>query len=170
MSGREYYVRGRGYITTSPPSRTIALRARRRRHAGPGAGRRPRCASAPTSGAACSSWNGEGEAVGGVVVMRYGENALDVIERVKKQARRSCGPRFPAGVEVADRLRPLRPDRAIDRHAEACADRGGDHRQRWSSSSSCCTSAARCCRSCRCRSAWRCRSSPWRCSASRRPS
>ena len=30
-------------------------------------------------------WNGEGEAVGGIVVMRYGENALDVIERVKKK-------------------------------------------------------------------------------------
>ena len=34
-------------------------------------------------------WNGEGEAVGGIVVMRYGENALEVIERVKQQARAS---------------------------------------------------------------------------------
>jgi len=30
-------------------------------------------------------WNGEGEAVGGVVVMRYGENALEVIKNVKKK-------------------------------------------------------------------------------------
>jgi Cu/Ag efflux pump CusA len=30
-------------------------------------------------------WNGEGEAVGAVVVMRYGENARDVIARVKKK-------------------------------------------------------------------------------------
>ncbi len=29
--------------------------------------------------------NGEGEVVGGIVVMRYGENALDVIENVKKK-------------------------------------------------------------------------------------
>jgi Cu(I)/Ag(I) efflux system membrane protein CusA/SilA len=29
--------------------------------------------------------NGEGEAVGGIVVMRYGENAKDVIERVKEK-------------------------------------------------------------------------------------
>ena len=28
-------------------------------------------------------WNGQGEAVGGVVIMRYGENALEVIKRVK---------------------------------------------------------------------------------------
>ncbi len=30
-----------------------------------------------------ADWNGEGETVGGVVVMRFGENALEVIERVK---------------------------------------------------------------------------------------
>jgi len=30
-------------------------------------------------------WNGEGEAVGGIVIMRYGENALDVIKRVKQK-------------------------------------------------------------------------------------
>jgi Cu(I)/Ag(I) efflux system membrane protein CusA/SilA len=30
-------------------------------------------------------WNGKGEAVGGVVIMRYGENALQVINRVKQK-------------------------------------------------------------------------------------
>jgi Cu(I)/Ag(I) efflux system membrane protein CusA/SilA len=30
-----------------------------------------------------AEWNGEGETVGGIVVMRYGANALDVIRRVK---------------------------------------------------------------------------------------
>jgi len=29
--------------------------------------------------------NGQGETVGGIVVMRYGENALEVIQRVKEQ-------------------------------------------------------------------------------------
>ena len=29
--------------------------------------------------------DGMGEAVGGIVIMRYGENALDVIDRVKKK-------------------------------------------------------------------------------------
>jgi copper/silver efflux system protein len=43
--------------------------------------------------------NGEGEAPGGVVIMRYGENALDVIARVKErlqEVRRG----LPEGVEV----------------------------------------------------------------------
>src|SRR6185369_3914975 len=38
-------------------------------------------------------------AVGGIVVMRYGENALDVIERVKKKLA-DLKPSFPEGVEM----------------------------------------------------------------------
>src|SRR5262249_16147600 len=44
-------------------------------------------------------WNGEGEAVGGIVVMRYGENALDVIERVQKKVA-ELKPSFREGVEL----------------------------------------------------------------------
>ena len=55
--------------------------------------------------------DGEGEAVGGIVVMRYGENALDVIERVKEKID-ELKPSFPEGVELDDRLRPLGPHRA----------------------------------------------------------
>jgi Cu(I)/Ag(I) efflux system membrane protein CusA/SilA len=44
-------------------------------------------------------WNGEGEIVGGVVIMRYGENALEVIKRVKlKLAQLQDG--LPEGVEI----------------------------------------------------------------------
>ncbi len=32
-----------------------------------------------------AEWNGEGETVGGIVVIRYGENALSVIEKVKER-------------------------------------------------------------------------------------
>ena len=32
-----------------------------------------------------ADWNGEGETVGGIIVMRYGENALEVIDRVKER-------------------------------------------------------------------------------------
>jgi Cu(I)/Ag(I) efflux system membrane protein CusA/SilA len=32
-----------------------------------------------------ADWNGEGETVGGIIIMRYGENALDVINRVKER-------------------------------------------------------------------------------------
>ena len=39
--------------------------------------------------------NGEGEVVGGIVVMRYGENALEVIHGVKAKARRDLRPACP---------------------------------------------------------------------------
>ncbi|MBU0970480.1 MAG: efflux RND transporter permease subunit, partial [Proteobacteria bacterium] len=44
-------------------------------------------------------WNGQGEIVGGIVVMRYGENALEVIKRVKlKLTELQKG--LPPGVEI----------------------------------------------------------------------
>jgi len=43
--------------------------------------------------------NGEGEAPGGVVIMRYGENALHVIEHVKERLR-EIQKSLPAGVQV----------------------------------------------------------------------
>jgi len=46
-----------------------------------------------------AEWNGEGEAVGGIVVMRYGQNALNVIDGVKRkisELKRS----LPSGVEI----------------------------------------------------------------------
>jgi hypothetical protein len=46
-----------------------------------------------------ADWNGEGEAVGGIVVMRYGQNALNVINGVKAkiaEIRKS----LPPGVEI----------------------------------------------------------------------
>ncbi len=46
-----------------------------------------------------AEWNGEGEIVGGVVVMRYGENALDVIERVKEKLE-ALKSGLPEGVHV----------------------------------------------------------------------
>jgi copper/silver efflux system protein len=60
--------------------------------------------------------NGEGVTVGGIVVMRYGGNALDVIDRVKDRIEElrggpSCRRRDRAG------LRPLEPHRTSDRDA-----------------------------------------------------
>src|SRR3546814_190114 len=42
--------------------------------------------------------NGEGEAVGGIVVMRYGENAAEVIERTKEKMK-EVAKGLPEGVE-----------------------------------------------------------------------
>ncbi|MEZ9592654.1 efflux RND transporter permease subunit [Vibrio breoganii] len=46
-----------------------------------------------------SEFNGEGEAVGGVVVMRFGENASEVIDRVKQKIE-SLQSSLPDGVEL----------------------------------------------------------------------
>jgi Cu(I)/Ag(I) efflux system membrane protein CusA/SilA len=46
-----------------------------------------------------AEWNGEGETVGGIVVMRYGLNALNVINGVKKKLADIKGS-LPPGVEV----------------------------------------------------------------------
>ena len=43
--------------------------------------------------------DGEGETVGGIVIMRYGESALDVIERVKEKLEQ-IKPSLPEGVEI----------------------------------------------------------------------
>src|SRR5215467_1903809 len=46
-----------------------------------------------------SEWNGEGEAVGGIVVMRYGQNALKVIDGIKAKLT-GIKKTLPPGVEV----------------------------------------------------------------------
>src|SRR5437667_11755858 len=46
-----------------------------------------------------AEWNGEGEAVAGIVVVRYGTNALDVINGVKKKIA-EIKPSLPPGVEI----------------------------------------------------------------------
>src|SRR5438034_1355181 len=46
-----------------------------------------------------AEWQGEGEAVGGIIVMRTGENALNVINGVKARVA-EIAPSLPAGVEI----------------------------------------------------------------------
>ena len=46
-----------------------------------------------------ADWNGTGETVAGIVIMRQGENALQVIERVKQKLKDTEGG-LPAGVKV----------------------------------------------------------------------
>ncbi len=46
-----------------------------------------------------AEWNGEGESVGGIVVMRFGENALTTIERVRTRLSELKGG-LPPGVDI----------------------------------------------------------------------
>ena len=53
----------------------------------------------PYSDQGVAEWNGDGEAVGGIVVMRYGRNALDVINAVKDRIAQ-ISKSLPDGVEI----------------------------------------------------------------------
>ncbi len=72
--------------------------------------------------------NGEGEVASGIVLQRFGVNALDVIENVKKRFREIASQPAEIGRDRAG-LRPLESDLRGDRHPEAYAGRG-EHRRR----------------------------------------
>jgi len=113
FSGREYMVRGRGYLRSLDDIGNIVLLS----NAQSGTPVRVRDIATLTYGPALrrgvTDLDGRGEAVGGVVIMRVGENAEKVIERVKAQIV-SVQPSLPKGlriVPVYDRSELI--DRAI---------------------------------------------------------
>jgi len=112
LSGREYMVRGRGYVKNIHDIESIVLRSD---------GGTPvlikdvaKVALGPEMRRGIADYNGKGDVVGGIVVMRQGENALNVIKRVKAKFE-EVKPSLPAGVEVVttyDRSELI--ERAID--------------------------------------------------------
>ena len=82
FSGREYMVRGRGYLTSLEDIAGVSLGANAR-------GTPVRVGDVadvqlgPDLRRGVAELDGKGEVVGGIVVMRFGENALRVIDRVK---------------------------------------------------------------------------------------
>jgi Cu(I)/Ag(I) efflux system membrane protein CusA/SilA len=99
MSGREYFVRGRGYIKNLDDLRLVALGSDKRTGTPIRVGDVGRVTFGPDIRRGVSELDGEGEAVGGTIVMRYGENALRVIQRVKQKLA-ELKPSFPPGIEV----------------------------------------------------------------------
>jgi Cu(I)/Ag(I) efflux system membrane protein CusA/SilA len=99
MAGREYYIRGRGYIQDLATIEKIAVRVSGRAGTPLLVRDVATVRFGPEIRRGLLEWNGEGEAVGAVVVMRYGENALEVIERVKRKIE-ELKPSFPEGVEL----------------------------------------------------------------------
>src|SRR3954465_6794736 len=97
VGSTEYYVRGRGYIKSIEDIETVPLKSQNGTpvyvknvgtvHLGPDLRR------------GVAELNGEGEVVGGIVVMRYGENALRVIDGVKKKLE-EIKSSLPEGGEV----------------------------------------------------------------------
>jgi len=98
MSGAEYMVRGLGYLRSLSDLENVPVASKNGtpvlvRDLGT-------VAFGPDVRRGAADWQGEGEAVGGIVVMRYGMNALDVINGVKAKLH-DIAPSLPAGVEIA---------------------------------------------------------------------
>jgi Cu(I)/Ag(I) efflux system membrane protein CusA/SilA len=98
FSGLEYMVRGRGYIKNVSDIESIVVSNSRSgtpiliRDLG-------LVTLGPDIRRGVAELNGEGEVVGGIVIMRYGENALKVIERVRTKLE-ELKPSLPPGVEI----------------------------------------------------------------------
>jgi Cu(I)/Ag(I) efflux system membrane protein CusA/SilA len=98
FGGTEYMVRGRGYAKSIHDFENIVLVASetgtpiRVKDVG-------QVVLGPDLRRGVSDWNGQGEVVSGIVVMRHGENALQVIGRVKAKIR-EIEPGLPVGVKL----------------------------------------------------------------------
>jgi copper/silver efflux system protein len=97
MNGADYLIRGLGYINTLSDLENVPVGS----HNGtPILVRDLGVVSfGPDLREGVAEWNGEGETVGGIVVMRYGENALTVINRIKAKIA-EIKKSLPAGVEI----------------------------------------------------------------------
>src|SRR5579875_3123905 len=97
LSGAEYMIRGLGYLASLDDLATVAVGSK---NGTPVLLRDLGTVSfGPDIREGVAEWNGEGETVGGIIVMRQGMNALDVINGVKKKLR-EIAPSLPAGVEI----------------------------------------------------------------------
>ena len=97
FTGAEYMVRGRGYVKKHPADlEEISLGAQP-----DGTPIRVRDVGfvqlGPDIRRGVVDYNGMGDAAGGIVVIRFGESAYDVIQRVKQTSRTRCSRRCPKG-------------------------------------------------------------------------
>ena len=97
MAEAEFVVRGRGYLTGTADLEQIVLKAD---------GSTPvlmrdvaRIELGPDERRGLSELDGEGEAVGGIALQRFGQNALDVIDNVKAKLHDIAGG-LPEGVRI----------------------------------------------------------------------
>jgi copper/silver efflux system protein len=97
LSGTRYFVRGLGYLRSLADLENVPVTAKN------GTPVLIKDLGVVTFGPdireGVAEWNGEGETVGGIVVMRYGLNALNVIDGVKKKLA-EIKPSLPPGVEI----------------------------------------------------------------------
>ncbi len=98
FGGTEYNIRGRGYIQSATDLENIAVSV-----SDTGTPIRLKDIGQVTVGPdirrGVADLDGKGDVVSGIVIMRHGQNALDVIERVKAKLR-EIEPGLPPGVKV----------------------------------------------------------------------
>jgi copper/silver efflux system protein len=113
FAGKEFMVRGRGYVRSREDLEKVVLKTDERgtpvliHDVG-------EVSLGPELRRGVADLDGEGDAVGGIVVMRHGENARAVIERVRERLK-EVEPSLPKGVRVVttyDRSELI--DRSID--------------------------------------------------------
>jgi Cu(I)/Ag(I) efflux system membrane protein CusA/SilA len=98
FSGKEYMVRGRGYLKTKQDLERIVLKTDEKgtpvlvRDVGT-------VSLGPEIRRGVADLDGQGDAVSGIVVMRHGENAREVIARVKQRLA-ELQPTLPPGVRI----------------------------------------------------------------------
>ncbi len=99
FSGVEYMVRGMGYIKSIQDIEQISVGTN-------GAGTPVLLRDVavvqlgPEIRRGLAELDGKGEVAGGIVVVRFGENVLNVIERVKEKIKKDIEPGLPEGVKI----------------------------------------------------------------------
>jgi len=98
FSGVEYMLRGRGYIRTVRDLEVIPVGV---------SGGTPvylkdvaNVQLGPEIRRGLAELDGKGEVAGGIVVVRFGENVLNVIERVKEKIKADVEPSLPKGMKI----------------------------------------------------------------------
>lgn len=99
FSGKEYMVRGRGYIRSLKDLESIVVDVNPKTGAPVLLRDIASIKLGPDIRRGIAELNGQGEVVSGIVVVRYGQNVLNVIDRVKKKIK-EVEPALPKGVKV----------------------------------------------------------------------
>ncbi len=97
LSGARYMIRGLGYLKSLSDLQNVPVMAKNGTPVM--IGDLGTVSFGPDMREGVAEWQGEGETVGGIIVMRYGLNALTVIDGVKKKLAEIRGS-LPPGVEI----------------------------------------------------------------------
>lgn len=122
FSGREFMVRGRGYLRSAADIEGLVVNSNPTTGTPVTIKQLGRVVLGPELRRGIAELDGQGETVGAIVIMRAGENALRVIERVRARLT-ELEPSLPAGVKLVttyDRGELI--ERSIDTLREALSE------------------------------------------------